>query len=182
MNTTRGPALCHVGCCQRLSNGWPGGSLVARCQRNRRGAEAWRFRDDDFPNVSDEDDYEDRVPRDLAGSSFRRREPPPPTTTSTTSSCVSGLVQAIFPRDPHDDGGQGCHGIGRSVVPTGTLKHTKQASFCVPLIAQGGVQAVTFWVRQTPELPAEMVSGFGSRALYQESEVVQPQARMRPLE
>ena len=50
------------------------------------------------------------------------KKPTVRTTASTTTSCVLGMVRSILPRDPHDDGDQGCHGIGSSAVPTGTLK------------------------------------------------------------
>ena len=65
--------------------------------------------DDDMPEVSEDDNEENLIPRDLAGSSFRRRELPPPTTTSTTSSFTHDPGKSFLRHDPSDDGDELLH-------------------------------------------------------------------------
>ena len=109
-SASRGPNVCHLGCCLRPSGGWPSDqiycpdwALVAICQRNMRHTVTSGTRDDEIPDVSEEDEDEDLIPSDLVGPSLRRREPPPSTTSSTTSSFINGLEIVSLPQDPHDE-------------------------------------------------------------------------------
>ena len=63
-------------------------------------ASSCSFYDDEALDVSEGDEDEDRISRELVGSSFRRREVPPPTTSSTTSSFVKGFWIPFIPDVP----------------------------------------------------------------------------------
>ena len=134
------PSVCHLGCCLRPSGGWPAGVLLAICQRNLRrtmslepdheiqhghdlgqphaAATSSLFHDDEafweVVDVSEEDEDEDRIPRDLVGTAFRRREIPPTTTSSTTSSTVNGRCTLFIPFVPRNDRDDHEGGLGRT--------------------------------------------------------------------
>ena len=137
------PSVCHLGCCLRPSGGWPAGVLLAICQRNLRrmkslepdheiqhgrdlgqphaAATSSLLHDDEafwevVEDVSEEDEDEDRIPRDLVGTSFRRREIPPTRTTTSSTTSVNGRCTLFIPfvprndRDDHEGGLQHCEG------------------------------------------------------------------------